>query len=46
MKEVFFPIFVFPLQPNQVKLPEGKFLVVKFEFVGSLCMSLEGDCHE
>jgi hypothetical protein len=26
--------------------PEGKFLVTKFEFGYSLCMSLEGDCHE
>ena len=25
---------------------EGKFLVTKFEFGGSLGMSLEGDCHE
>jgi hypothetical protein len=25
---------------------EGKFLVTKFEFRGSLGMSLEGDCHE
>jgi hypothetical protein len=25
---------------------EGKFLVTKFEFVGSFGMSLEGDCHE
>jgi hypothetical protein len=25
---------------------EGKFLDTKFEFGGSLGMSLEGDCHE
>jgi hypothetical protein len=27
-------------------LPEGKFLVTKFEFGGSFGMSLEGDFHE
>ena len=26
--------------------PEGKFLVIKFEFGGSSGMSLEGDCYE
>jgi hypothetical protein len=27
-------------------IPEGKFLVAKFEFGGSFGMSLEGDCHK
>jgi hypothetical protein len=26
--------------------PEGKFLVTKFEFGGSFCICLEGDCNE
>jgi hypothetical protein len=28
------------------EVPEGKFLVTKFEFRGSFGMSMEGDCHE
>ncbi len=28
------------------QLPEGKFLVTKFEFGGGFGMSLEGDCYE
>jgi hypothetical protein len=29
----------------QLNPPEDKFLVTKFEFGGSLGMSMEGDCH-
>ncbi len=43
---LFMPFIFFPCNKAEQYLPEGKFLITKFDFGGSFGMSSEGDCHE
>ncbi len=39
-------VYLEQLNGHAHSVTEGKFLVTKFEFVGSFGMSFKGDCHE